>query len=98
MGQLKNAGSVLSRNSPCSISINELHLAGLKVDFQLDLRGLIIAVLDQRIVSDDISLMLCTRLVFMLELKYLERMVKLCLVNRNTKLDHVLELMLETSS
>jgi len=67
---------------------------GQMLDIQ-ELKDLSIALLVVTFASEEQSLMLILKHAFILELTFQEQMLKLCQVNGNSKLDHVLELNLE---
>lgn len=86
-----------NRNSPFSTLTKRILSDGPKAVCHRAPRDLTTAVLAQRTVLEDRSLIPCTRLACMLESQFLEQTERLCLVNKNTKLDLVLELMQETN-
>ena len=87
---MKNHGSVLSKNTFFfnSKTVSKLdHMAGLILDFQ-ETKVLTIVQLEEMLLLEEQQPMHTINVVFMLESKFLELMLKYFLVNGNSKLDH----------
>lgn len=88
---MKSLGTVLNKNILFllnAIVLRFILMDGLKVVIQLlrDLTTVLLVVMLPLVV---LLLMLITKPVFLLELKFLEQMLRSCLVNGNIRLDLV---------